>query len=137
MTLPLIPTYVRRMLVWIGVPAVACGLMFFVYERAPPYSFSAFCTYDLTYRLNVTIEVGGCNIRRRSYVSNLARANGSKRLITMVVRKHMGVLYHSASLTIGSFSWLPASVIRRNVQLQEIERLRPEIFQRQCRSIER
>jgi hypothetical protein len=59
MILPLIPTYVRRMLLWIGVPAVACGLMFFVYERAPPYTFSAFCTYDLTYRLNITVEVAG------------------------------------------------------------------------------
>src|SRR5205085_1026246 len=27
--------------------------------RAPPYTFDPFCTYDLTYRLNVTIEADG------------------------------------------------------------------------------
>ena len=58
MMLPFISTFGRRQFVWIGI-AAACGLMFFIHERAPPYSFSAFCTYDLTYRLNVTIEVAG------------------------------------------------------------------------------
>src|ERR1700744_152909 len=53
--MPSIPLNVRRMLVWIGV----CGLILFIYERVPPYTFSPFCTYDLTYRLKVNIEVAG------------------------------------------------------------------------------
>src|SRR5258708_5489202 len=33
-----------------------CGIIFTIFERAPPYTFHLFCTYDLTYRLNVTIQ---------------------------------------------------------------------------------
>src|ERR1700719_2631084 len=44
----------------LGIIALAViGLVFVVYERAPPNTFNPFCTYDLTYRLNVTIEVAG------------------------------------------------------------------------------
>jgi hypothetical protein len=43
--------------------ALACGaffcLMFAIYQHAPLYTFNPFCTYDLAYRLNVTIEVEG------------------------------------------------------------------------------
>src|SRR5262249_6713906 len=43
----------------IGATAVACVIFFVMYERTPPYTFNPFCTYDLTYRLNVTIEADG------------------------------------------------------------------------------
>ena len=40
-----------------GIGAYSLG--FAIYERAPPYTFGPFCTYDLTYGLNITIEVDG------------------------------------------------------------------------------
>jgi hypothetical protein len=40
-----------------------CGSLrpdiYIIYERTPPYTFEPFCTYDLTHRLNVTIEAAG------------------------------------------------------------------------------
>jgi hypothetical protein len=45
-------------LIWSSTLTVAFGLMFVVYERAPPNTFDPFCTYRLAYRLNVTIEIG-------------------------------------------------------------------------------
>jgi hypothetical protein len=50
--------YKKRVLGWSAL-AVVCGLMSIIYERAPPNTFNPFCTYDLTYRLNVTIEADG------------------------------------------------------------------------------
>jgi hypothetical protein len=49
----------KQWLIWSSALTVAFGLMFAFYEQAPPYTFDPFCTYDLTYRLNVTIEAEG------------------------------------------------------------------------------
>jgi hypothetical protein len=51
--------HVKRTLGWISAIAFACAVLFVIYERVPPYTFDPFCTYDLTYRLNVTIEAEG------------------------------------------------------------------------------
>lgn len=49
----------KRWLIWSGALTVAFGLMLAFYEQAPPYTFNPFCTYDLTYRLNVVLEAEG------------------------------------------------------------------------------
>jgi hypothetical protein len=49
----------KQWLIWSSALTVAFGIMVTFYERAPPYTFDPFCTYDLTYRLNVTIEAEG------------------------------------------------------------------------------
>lgn len=51
--------YLKRTIGWIGIVAVAYAVLFVIYKRTPPYTFNPFCTYDLTYRLNVTIEADG------------------------------------------------------------------------------
>jgi hypothetical protein len=38
---------------------VIAGSIYAVYRRSPPYTFDLTCTYDLTYRLSATIELGG------------------------------------------------------------------------------
>ena len=50
------------------IMVAVCGVIFLIYQRTPPYTFDPTCTYDLTYRLDVTIEVAGKAIflRRRS-----------------------------------------------------------------------
>lgn len=42
------------------------ALLGFVYWAAPPYTFDPFCTYDLTYRLDATIEVDGARYQARA-----------------------------------------------------------------------
>jgi hypothetical protein len=50
----------NRMLAVIATIMVAvCGVIFLIYQRTPPYTFDPTCTYDLTYRLDVTMEVAG------------------------------------------------------------------------------
>jgi hypothetical protein len=43
----------------ISVLAAALAGTFVVYKRAPSNTFNPFCTYDLAYRLNVTIDADG------------------------------------------------------------------------------
>ena len=54
--------YVQKVLIGLTIVGLPLFFLFVVvtrYERAPPNSFSPFCTFTLTYRLNVTIETEG------------------------------------------------------------------------------
>ena len=57
-----------------GWIAVACGVMLISYMLSPPYSFHPFCTYDLTYRLRVTLEAEG-----KQYSSEVVRQQSRSR----------------------------------------------------------
>ncbi len=54
-----LPMRVARTLGLISVLAAALAGTFAVYKRTPPNTFDPFCTYDLAYRLNVTIDADG------------------------------------------------------------------------------
>ena len=58
---------------WLIVVTVIAAL-YAVYRLTPPNNFDPFCTYDLTYRLNVTIEVGG-----RQYSSQVVHQESHSR----------------------------------------------------------
>lgn|ERR1700676_4037552 len=77
--------------IWGGALTVALGLMIIIFERAPPHTFDPFCTYDLTYRLNVVIEADG-----RQYSSKAVR---------QIVRERRwvrGLFYNSCTPANGS-----------------------------------
>lgn len=63
-----VPSAMKGWLIWGGALAVTLGLLIVTFERAPPNTFSPFCTYTFAYRLNVTIETGG-----RQYSSTVVR----------------------------------------------------------------
>lgn len=55
-------TYLQNVLIGltiVGLPLYVAYVVVTGYQRAPPNSFSPFCTYTLTYRLDVTIETEG------------------------------------------------------------------------------
>jgi hypothetical protein len=53
-------TFVMRTIKFAGVLVLAfAGYLVFSLLVGPPNSYNLFCTYDLTYRLNVTIEADG------------------------------------------------------------------------------
>jgi hypothetical protein len=55
-------TYLQNVMIGLTIVGVPLYLLYAgvtAYERAPPNSFSPFCTSTLTYRLNVTIETEG------------------------------------------------------------------------------
>ncbi len=55
-------TYLQNAVIGLAIVGVPLYLLYAgvtAYERAPPNSFSPFCTSTLTYRLNVTIETQG------------------------------------------------------------------------------
>jgi hypothetical protein len=60
----------RRLMVMAGLGVVIAG----AYWYFPPNTFHPFCTYDLTYRLNATIDVGG-----RQYSSQVVFQNSHSR----------------------------------------------------------
>jgi hypothetical protein len=51
---------------WVLAAGMALGATALVARTIPPNTFNPLCTYDLTYRLNATIEVGG-----RQYTSQV------------------------------------------------------------------
>src|SRR5580698_8456759 len=55
-------TYLQNVMIGLAIVGVPLYLLYAgvtAYERAPPNSFSPFCSSTLTYRLNVTIETEG------------------------------------------------------------------------------
>jgi hypothetical protein len=59
---------------WFRPVAIVCSLMLITYMLFPPYSFHPFCTYDLTYRLHVTLEAEG-----KQYSSEVVRQKSRSR----------------------------------------------------------
>src|ERR1700732_4579383 len=49
----------KRFLFCVAILAIAGASTYPIYRRSPPYTFDPTCTYDLTYRLTATIELGG------------------------------------------------------------------------------
>lgn len=59
---------------WFTPVAIVCSVMLIAYALFPPYSFHPFCTYDLTYRLHVTLEAEG-----KQYSSEVVRQKSRSR----------------------------------------------------------
>jgi hypothetical protein len=49
----------KKLLIWMGGSVAACAAAVIFYERSPPNTFNPLCTYNLAYRLTVTLEIGG------------------------------------------------------------------------------
>jgi hypothetical protein len=71
---------------WVLAAGMVLGATALFHHTIPPNTISPFCTYDLTYRLNATIEVGGRHYasqvafqqpRRRGWIMNLATCRPS------------------------------------------------------------
>jgi hypothetical protein len=60
---------------WFGLGATVCGVLLIGWAFSPPYSFHPLCTYDLTYRLKVTLEAGG-----KQYSSEVVRQHSYSRI---------------------------------------------------------
>jgi hypothetical protein len=72
-------TYMKPLL-GITTLVVACSFAFVAYQRAPAYRFRPFCSNDLTYRLNVTIEVA-----RKQYSSEVVNQTSRARTWLAVI----------------------------------------------------
>jgi hypothetical protein len=59
---------------WFGWSALLCGVLLTSYAFSSPYAFHPFCTYDLTYRLQATLEAAG-----KQYSSEVVRQRSRPR----------------------------------------------------------